>query len=342
MRLFGKLFDNSNEGKRKESSSRKVAKFEELIPGLPKYGLYLLLGIDSDGHPTYTDLGKAQHILVAGTTGSGKSELLHTFIASLIYRRNNNPCEIVIIDLKRDKYSMYENRNGVYVVTKMSDAISKLERCCDIVEDRNRLLKENHCKNINDLNDSSIHPIVLIVDELKDLLIQDKRAEQYLVRLAKKASNCGIYLILSTQAPGTNVITGAIKANIPTKIALRTTFAFESRIVIERNGAEKLFGKGDMLYLGNSRLDTVRIQAAYTSNERKEEIANTLSYEKHNSKQAEKPFDYVAYYKSQGLDLEAARKFVRTLPDTKPRVRRRRSSSTNSNMLAMRTSRRSR
>lgn len=326
----------------KRSDTFNVVKFEKLIPGLPKYGLYLLLGTDSDGNPTYTNLRKAPHILVAGTTGSGKSELLHTFIASLVYRRNNNPCEIVIIDPKRAEYSMYENKNGVYLVTEMSEAVSKLERCCNIMEDRYRLIKENHCKDIDDLNDPSIHPIVVVVDELKDLLMQDKRAEQYLVRLAQKARACGIHLILGTQTPRADVVTGAIKANVPTRIALHTTNALESRIVIERNGAEKLFGTGDMLYLGNGKLDVIRMQAAYISAERKEEIANTLPYEVHESQQAGDSFDYNSYFKSKGIDLEATNRFVATLPDPKPRYTKRRSSSTNSNMLAMRTSRRSR
>ena len=100
----------------KKSDKFDVVKFENLIPGLPKKGLYLLLGQDDDGKPTYTNLGKAPHILVAGTTGSGKSELLHTFIASLVYRRKDNPCEIVLIDPKRAEYSMYKDKNGIYLI----------------------------------------------------------------------------------------------------------------------------------------------------------------------------------------------------------------------------------
>lgn len=265
----------------KKSDEFNVVKFESLIPGLPKKGLYLLLGVDDNGHPTYTNLRKAPHILVAGTTGSGKSELLHTFLASLVCRRKDNPCEIILIDPKRSEFSMYENKNGVYLITEMSEAVDILKDCCDKMDERYRLIQSHHCKDIAQLNDPSILPIVVFIDELKDLLMQDKRAEYYIVRLAQKARACGIHLILGTQTPRADVITGGIRANVPTKIAMHTVSPLESRIIIDVNGAEKLFGNGDMLYLGNGKLSLIRMQAAYVCNETKEAIANSIPYAQH-------------------------------------------------------------
>lgn len=290
----------------KRSDDFKVVKFEENVQNLPDEGLLLLLGSDDNGKRVYTNLRKAPHILVAGTTGSGKSELLHTFIASLIYRRKENPCEIIIIDPKRSEFSMYENKNGVYLITEASEAVNKLKECCDMMEERYTMIQANHCKDIAQLNDSSILPIVVVVDELKDLLMQDKQAEYYIVRLAQKARACGIHLILGTQTPRADVITGGIKANIPTKIALHTSSALESRIILERNGAESLFGNGDMLFLGNGALSLVRIQAAYINNDLKENMADCIPYSEHKATQRESGFDYNKHYAQQGYDLESA------------------------------------
>lgn len=263
---------------------RKADKFDAvradlLVPNMPKSGLLLLLGKDIDGRPTYFDLAKAPHVLVAGTTGSGKSELLHTFLASLIYRRSIGiKVWTVVIDPKRAEYSVYKNRNGIDLVTDMSDAVDKLRQYCDLMEERYAMLEKSGCKDIKQLNDPSVTPIVIIVDELKDLLMQDKNAEKYIVRLAQKARACGIHLILGTQSPRADVITGLIKANVPTKIALHTTNQLESRIILDQNGAEHLFGKGDMLFLGNGKFNPVRIQAAYTDEKSKQNLANALSY----------------------------------------------------------------
>ena len=277
--IYGR--DDSSVYIEKRSDDFKVVKFEENIQYLPDDGLLLLLGADDNGKRVYTDLRKAPHILVAGTTGSGKSEMLHTFIASLVYRRVQNPCEIIIIDPKRSEFSIYEDKNGVYLITEASEAVAMLKKCCDLMEERYSLIQRNHCKDIAQLNDPSILPIVVVVDELADLMMKDSSVEEYIVRLAQKARACGIHLILGTQSPRKDVITGLIKGNIPTRIALHTSSSLESRIIMERNGAENLFGNGDMLFLGNGALNLVRIQAAYINNDLKEQMANCIPYAKH-------------------------------------------------------------
>lgn len=253
--------------------------FEDYITHLPAKGLYLLLGKDIDGHNMYTNLSKAPHILVAGATGSGKSELLHTFIASLISRRKNNPCQIYIIDPKIAEFSAYKNRKGITLITEASTAIEELKKACEVMEERYRELEKHGYKDISQAHDLDMNPIVFIIDELKDLLMQSRAAEHYIVRIAQKARGCGIHLIIGTQTPRKDVVTGAIKANILTKIALATSNKLESRIILDRNGAENLVGKGDMLYLGNGSLEVIRMQSAFVSTEQKKKIAAMLPYE---------------------------------------------------------------
>lgn len=251
--------------------------FENYIENLPTMGLYLLLGKDIDGHIMYTNLSKAPHILVAGTTGSGKSELLHTFIASLVTRNYFNPCQLYIIDPKIAEYSMYKNRKGITLITETSDAVEELKKACDTMDKRYRELESHGYKDISQSHDLGMKPIVFIIDELKDLMMQNKQVEQYIVRIAQKARGCGIHLIIGTQSPRADVVTGAIKANIPVKIALHTTTKIESRIILDQNGAENLVGRGDMLFLGNGAIEPIRIQSAYVKY--KEDIADLLPYE---------------------------------------------------------------
>lgn len=260
----------------KRASDFKPVLFEDYIGNLPPKGLYLLLGKDIDGHNMYTNLSKAPHILVAGTTGAGKSELLHTFIASLITRRKQNPCRLILIDPKRAEFAVYKNRMDIDLITDMNQAANKLSWAVDEMESRYKILEQNRCKDIYELNDPSIHPYVIIIDEMADLLMSNKNAEKYIIRLAQKARACGIHLILGTQRPCKDVVTGLIKANIPTKIALNTTDSIQSRIILDRSGAENLIGHGDMLFLGNGSLSPIRIQAAYLPQASKEKIASSL------------------------------------------------------------------
>ena len=260
----------------RKADSFKPVNFVDIYKDLPEKGLYIILGKDINGKINYTNLSKAPHVLVAGTTGSGKSELLHVFVASLLARRNANPCELFIIDPKRAEFSQYKNKNGIHLLTETKDAIQQLKDLCDIMESRYRILEQHNVKDISQLTNSDIHPLVVIIDELADLLKQDKSAESYIVRIAQKARACGIHLIIGTQTPRKEVLTGLIRANIPTKIALHTTNSIESRLIIEQNGAEHLFGKGDMLYLGNGSFTPIRIQSAYVDAEIKQKIANCV------------------------------------------------------------------
>lgn len=291
----------------KKAPHFSVVRFQDYIKGMPQNGLYLLLGKDINGKIVYTNLQKAPHILVAGTTGSGKSELLHSFIASLLINRTSYPCDIYIIDPKRAEFSDYVDKSGIEVITDMSKAVSELKKAVDLMEYRYSILAKNKVKDISQLNDPNMHPVVFVVDEMADLIMQYKESEKYLVRIAQKARACGIHLILGTQRPTRDVITGLIKANVPTRIALSCTTSLESRIIIDRSGAENLVGKGDMLYLGNGSLELLRVQGAYVSPEYRQSLANSLGY----APKAEQPKQYsndplVAYcekYYSDDTDM---------------------------------------
>lgn len=254
----------------------KFNDFESQIRTQP--GLKLALGKDQNGHKLITDLSKAPHILVAGTTGSGKSELLHTFIASLINDMYKTHVELLIIDPKRAEYSVYKNCKHVKIDTEMTDAIEHLKIVVDEMEKRYAELEKNGAKDIYKYTGSmNMHPIVIIIDELADLMQTHKEVEKDIVRIAQKARACGIHLIIGTQTPRAHIITGQIKANIPTKIALKTVNSLESRIILDRNGADKLCGHGDMLYLGNGSFDTIRIQSAFVNEDKKKELASRLA-----------------------------------------------------------------
>lgn len=238
--------------------------FTKFQPLMKSSKLRIALGQDQNGQLVYTDLAKAVHILVAGTTGSGKSELLHTFIASIISGMPYTGAELLIIDPKRSEYTPYKNTKSVKVVTEMDEASACINRAVEIMEERYTTLEKSGSKDIYSYS-GDMHPIIIVIDELSDLMQTNPQVEKNIVRIAQKSRACGIHLIIGTQSPRREVVTGLIKANIPTKIALKTSTQVESRIILDRIGAEKLFGKGDMLYLANGSFEPMRIQAAYVN-----------------------------------------------------------------------------
>lgn len=283
-----------------KSNEFKTVDFNEFRGICKTRKLNLVLGKDENGEKIYTNLSKAPHILVGGTTGSGKSELLHTFVASLVLGMPYTNVELKIIDPKRAEYSAYKNRKRITLITEVSEAFSCLNDAVDLMEKRYTEFERVNVKDISSYHGSmDMHPIVIIIDELADLIQSRKEIEKPIVRIAQKARACGIHLILGTQSPRKTVVTGLIQTNTPTKIALHTADSLESRIIIGKSGAEKLLGKGDMLFHGNGAMDDIRIQSAYVSNEQKNLIASTLPYEE--KKASEKvdfnPIDFTRPFK---------------------------------------------
>lgn len=269
--------------------------------------LPMALGKDISGKAVVIDLAKTPHLLVAGSTGSGKSVGINTMILSLLYRVTPEQVKFIMIDPKVVELSIY---NGIphlltEVVTDMKKAANALRWCVDEMERRYQLLSYLRVRNIEGYNEKideaaamnlpipdptwkpgdsmdtmppaleKLSYIVLIVDEFADLMmVAGKQIEELIARLTQKARAIGIHVILATQRPSVDVITGLIKSNIPSRIAFTVVQRNDSRTILDQNGAEALLGKGDMLYLGNGTTDLIRVHGAFMSDDEVVRVAD--------------------------------------------------------------------
>ena len=243
--------------------------------------LPIALGKDISGSPITGDLSSMPHLLIAGTTGSGKSICINTIILSLLYRHTPEKCKFILIDPKMLELSTYEGIPHLLcpVITEAKKATSVLGWVVKEMESRYRLMTKEGVKNIDGYNNKHklLMPyIVVIVDEMSDLmLVAGKEIENYVQKLSQMARAAGIHIIMATQRPSVDVITGTIKANFPTRISFQVTSKIDSRTVIGEQGAEQLLGKGDMLYMSSAN-KIVRIHAPYVSENEIEKINNFL------------------------------------------------------------------
>ena len=258
-----------------------------------KSALCLALGVDISGDPVVVDLAKMPHMLVAGTTGSGKSVGLNTMLLSLLYKTSPEDLKLILIDPKMLEFAVYEGIPHLLtsVVTDMNDASFALSWCVNEMERRYKLMAELGVRNIGNYNakvkqmpdiettQSHLNPgepeyhkhlpyIVVIADEFADMMMMvGKKVETLIARLAQKARAAGIHLILATQRPSVDVITGLIKANIPTRISFQVSSKIDSRTILDQQGAESLLGSGDMLYLSPGSGLPIRCHGAFVSDE---------------------------------------------------------------------------
>lgn len=228
------------------------------------------IGQDSNGKNVYADIAKMPHMLVAGTTGSGKSVFLNTVITSLLMKNTPDDMQIFLIDPKMVEFSKFQALRYVHCVYEPREAVNLLSGLCREMDRRYEFLARNSCKDIDAFNlrypINKMPRLILIVDELADLMDSgDKKAvESNIVRIAQKARACGIHMILSTQRPTTNVVSGRIKANIPCRVALSVTSKVDSMVILDRVGAENLLGNGDMLFLdGKNNKEAKRLQGGF-------------------------------------------------------------------------------
>lgn len=233
-------------------------------------GLPVWLGQDVLGHDFSFDLAEAPHLLIAGTTGSGKSVTLHALILSLLLGRSSEEIQLAFIDPKLVELSRYQDIPQLYgagVAHLVTDAMQMLKALIAEMEKRNQLLDKVGASNLSEALENgklNLPRIVVIIEELADLFSQSRELEAPLVRLAQKARSVGIHLVLATQRPDATTFSGLLRANIPGRIALRVQKGSESRIILDETGAEKLLGSGDMLVkVGTNR--PVRIHGAYIS-----------------------------------------------------------------------------
>ena len=243
--------------------------------------LPIALGKNISGTPIIGDLATMPHLLIAGTTGSGKSVCINTIILSLLYRHGPDKCKFILIDPKMLELSTYEGIPHLLcpVITEAKKAASVLGWVVKEMESRYRLMTKEGVRNIDGYNSKHKLPmpyIVVVVDEMSDLmLVAGKEIENYIQKLSQMARAAGIHIIMATQRPSVDVITGTIKANFPTRISFQVTSKIDSRTILGEQGAEQLLGKGDMLYMSSANR-IIRIHAPFVSDNEIEKINNFL------------------------------------------------------------------
>jgi S-DNA-T family DNA segregation ATPase FtsK/SpoIIIE len=303
------------------------------------WALPIALGKDLEGKPVIADLAKMPHLLIAGATGSGKSVCVNTIITSLVYRHTPRTLRFLMVDPKMVELSVYNTLPHLRhrVITDNRDAAAVLKWAVMEMQERYELLAANGCRNIQDFNrragegaalknpkrpdvafedltyKGGILPyIVVVIDEMADLMMTVQgEVETPIAMLAQKARAIGIHLILATQRPSVNVITGLIKANFPSRIAFRVASQVDSRTIIDGAGAEMLLGNGDMLFIPPGKSEPARLQGAYLSSEDSERLMKW--YE---DRKAAK----MAAYAAQGI---AAEEVAQSEPDILETVRAR-------------------
>lgn len=242
----------------------------------------IVLGKNVGGETCVYDIAKMPHLLVAGSTGSGKSVFLHSIIFSILYRCSPQECKFIFIDPKRVELVHYSGIPHLLtpVITDIDKAASVFRWAVDEMSRRYTLLEQAKVRNIDAYNEKSgfqaMPYIVIIVDELAEIMVADPAlVEKSIIRLAQLARAVGIHLVLTVQRPSTNVITGLIKANIPCRVAFNVASQVDSRVIIDQPGAEKLLGKGDMLFVPPDASKPTRIQGAFVTDK---EIADVVNY----------------------------------------------------------------
>ncbi|OGH19035.1 MAG: hypothetical protein A3F31_00985 [Candidatus Levybacteria bacterium RIFCSPHIGHO2_12_FULL_38_12] len=248
-----------------------------------KSKLTAALGLDVSGNSVVADIAKMPHVLVAGTTGSGKSVLINSFICTLLFRASPAELKLILVDPKRVEFTAY---NGIPhlltpVIVEPEKILSALKWAMGEMDRRYKLFAERGVKNIDGYNELSgfqaLPYIVIVIDELADLMMfAPVDVEDSIARLAQMARATGIHLVIATQRPSVNIITGLIKANIPCRIAFNVSSMIDSRVIIDGPGAEKLLGRGDMLYVPPDQAKPTRIQGTYVSEKEVKKLVDFL------------------------------------------------------------------
>ncbi len=272
-----------------------MVRMKEIITQIPmdkkSKPLMLVLGKDLLGRPVFCQLDKMPHLLIAGTTGSGKSVCMNSIITSLLLRTNPDDVKLLLIDPKKVEFTQYSNIPHLIgpVISDSNQASNALKVMVTIMEERYEIFSLAQVRNIQvynekvkaDPTDAKLKPmpyIVVIIDELADLMaVAGKEVELSIQRITQLARAAGIHLIVATQRPSTDVITGIIKANIPSRIAFSVSNGIDSRTILDHVGAERLLGNGDMLYLPIGESSSTRLQGVYVTDEEVERISTFCS-----------------------------------------------------------------
>lgn len=248
---------------------RKTLYFEEL-ENKETIGLTASIGKDINNNEVSIDITKTPHLLIAGSTGSGKSCILNNIIVSLLNKYNADKMQIILVDIKQVEFTPYKNKKQLATptITSVENAIDILNKMIVIMNNRYNILSQKNYRNIEEYNqkeDDKMCNYIIIIDELADLFAQSPDIEGILCRLLQLGRASGIHCILATQRPDSETISGKLKINIPTRLTLTVTNAHDSRTILNEAGAEKLTGKGDFL-LKKANGETIRGQGAYIKN----------------------------------------------------------------------------
>lgn len=245
--------------------------------------LSVVLGLDVAGHPQIADVTRMPHLLIAGATGSGKSVAINAILLSLLYQNNPNQLKLILVDPKRVELSLYNDIPHLLtpVIVEADKTVSALKWAIAEMEQRYRILQQAGKRNIEEYNaakgNEGMPYIVIVIDELAQLMaVSANEVEGYIVQLAQLARAVGIHLIIATQRPSVDVITGLIKANITTRIAFSVASQVDSRTILDQAGAEKLLGMGDMLFVSAETPKPKRIQGSLVSEKEVREVTNFL------------------------------------------------------------------
>ena len=302
IRIIANMTGKTAVGIEVPNPQKEKVRLKELMSGGQAGGMRLpmFLGKDSSGEPLVLDLAKMPHMLIAGTTGSGKSVCINTILMSWLYTKRPDELKLVLVDPKMVEMSMFSDIPHLMapVVTDMNQAAGILEWVVGKMEERYELFKSVGVRDIvgyNDLGEEELYArlnpqtdldrariakkipyMVFVIDELADLIMTNKEVETHIVRIAQKARAVGIHLVLATQRPQANVVTGLIKANMPCRIAFKVASGMDSRIVLDQKGAELLLGQGDMMVLTPSSSELRRSQGTLVTDSETRKVVRFL------------------------------------------------------------------
>ncbi|WP_049397156.1 DNA translocase FtsK [Staphylococcus epidermidis] len=250
--------------------------------------LTVAMGYRINNEPLLMDIAKTPHALIAGATGSGKSVCINSILMSLLYKNHPEELRLLLIDPKMVELAPYNDLPHLVspVITDVKAATQSLKWAVEEMEKRYKLLAQYHVRNITAFNkkapyEQRMPKIVIVIDELADLMMMAPQdVEQSIARIAQKARACGIHMLVATQRPSVNVITGLIKANIPTRIAFMVSSSVDSRTILDSGGAERLLGYGDMLYLGSGMNKPIRVQGTFVSDDEIDEVVDFIKQQR--------------------------------------------------------------
>ena len=257
-----------------------IVNLADILNNTEPTGLSIALGVDTEGKAHQADILKMQHVLVAGSTGSGKSAFINSAITSILMNYKPNEVKLILIDPKRVELNQYAGIPHLLlpIVNDPKEASDVLNKLVSEMEKRYNILSESKAKNIEEYNkhaSKKMPYIVCIIDELADLMqVAGKEVESSIQRITQLARAAGIHLIVATQRPSVDVVTGTIKSNIPSRISFAMASGTDSRTILDQNGAEKLLGKGDMLYKPVGASNAKRLQGAFVTDEEVERVVN--------------------------------------------------------------------